>query len=202
MAWTNAAILGIGALMLAVPILLHLLMQPKPKLLAFPALRFVKERQHANRSRMRLRHLLLLLLRCLLIAMVVLALAGPSVASNEFGNWLTVGGIGFSALVIAIVLMAAVWSANRNFILIAVLSLLLLGHLIYGSWSAIKLLGSPSAELLGDSGAPVAALLMIDTSPRMSYVSENRSRLEKAKEMGDWLIRQLPVGQPSLGAGN
>ena len=193
MAWTNAAILGIGAIMIAVPILLHLLMQPKPKLLAFPALRFVKERQQSNRSRMRLRHLLLLLLRCLLIALVVLALAGPSVASNEFGNWLTVGGIGFSALVVAVVLAAAFWAAHRNPVLIGVLVVLLIGHLAYGGWSAMKLLNSESAELLGDSRAPVAALVLIDTSPRMSYVSENQSRLDRAKEMGDWLIAQLPV---------
>ena len=52
----------------------------------------------------------------------------------------------------------------------------------YGGWSATKLLGSDSADLLGDSQAPVAALIVIDTSPRMQYRSENQTRLDVAKE--------------------
>ena len=94
MAWANFMILGLGGALLMVPVVLHFLMQPKPKRVDLPTLRFLQERQHSTRSRMRLRHLMLLLLRCLLIALGALALAGPAVASRDFGNWLTVGGIG------------------------------------------------------------------------------------------------------------
>ena len=59
--------------------LLHLIMRRKPKMLEFPALRFMQVRRDANQRRLRLRHLLLLLLahggHCLL----ALALARPSV---------------------------------------------------------------------------------------------------------------------------
>lgn len=193
MTWANLAILGVGGALLSLPIILHFLMRPKPKEMIFPAMRFLRERQQTNRSRMRIRHFLLLLMRCLLIGMVAVALAGPSVAAGDFSNWVTLGGIGFSALLVGIVLMLAFFRANRNALLVAVLGILFLGHLVYGGWAASKLLGSESTQLLGDDQAPVAALIVVDTSPRMEYLSQNESRLQKAKETGEWLIGQFPV---------
>ncbi len=59
-----------GALAIAVPIVLHLIMRQQPKHLEFPALRFIKQRQHANRRNVQLRHWLLLFLRCALLGVV------------------------------------------------------------------------------------------------------------------------------------
>ena len=193
MTWTNMTILGLGGLLVLIPVVLHFLMQPKPKQMLFPAMRFLKERENSNRSRMRLRHLLLLLMRCLLIALLTLALAGPSVASREFGNWLTLGGIGFSGLIVAIVLLAAFLRVKKNWLLIGILGALFLGHLAYGGWSAMQLAKSDSADVLGDSQAPVAALILIDTSPRMEYKTDNQTRLEVARELGQWLVGQFPL---------
>ena len=126
MFWANPLVLGIGTILLSIPIILHFMMQPKPKVLAFPALKFVREHEVTNRSRMRLRHLLLLLLRCLLILLMAAALAGPSVASRQFGQWLMVGGIGLTSLIVAIALAAAYFAARtRNWFLITVLAGLL-----------------------------------------------------------------------------
>ena len=66
---------GVG--LVAVPLVLHLIMRQKPRLLEFPALRFVQKRHEANRRRLRLRHLLLLLLRAAAILLLGLALARP-----------------------------------------------------------------------------------------------------------------------------
>jgi hypothetical protein len=49
------------------------------------------------------------------------------------------------------------------------------------------------APVIGDQEAPVAAVLVVDTSPRMDYRHENRTRLEVARETADWLIRQFPA---------
>ena len=193
MTWANGLMVGLGGLLIAVPLVLHLLMQPKPKKMVFPALRFLKERQHASRSRLRLRHLLLLLMRCLLIALLALALAGPTVASREYGNWLTLGGIGFSGLIVGLVLLAAYFRPKRNWLLIGILAALLLGHIGYGGWSATKLLGSEHGEILGDGGAPIAALIVIDSSPRMQYRQENQTRFQVAQEFAQWLISQFPA---------
>ncbi len=194
MLWANAIVLGLGGALLALPILLHLLMQPKAKVLEFPALKFVRQIQFANRSRLRLKHFLLLMLRCLLILCMAAALAGPSVASREFGQWVTLGGVAISALVVLIALLL-VWfgSAKPNQLLLSALSILLLGHLAYGGWATTKLLNSDSAQLIGDSAAPVTALILIDNSCRMEYNRENKTNLERAKEIGDWLISQFPA---------
>jgi hypothetical protein len=73
-----------GAALVAVPIVLHLIMRREPKHLVFPALRFIQKREESNRRRLRLRHILLLLLRCAGIVLLALAVARPSVKSGGF----------------------------------------------------------------------------------------------------------------------
>jgi hypothetical protein len=76
------AILLAGAALVGLPILLHLIMKQEPKRLPFPAFRFLKQRLKTNQRKLRLRHLLLLLLRMLLIALFCLTLYQPSVLSS------------------------------------------------------------------------------------------------------------------------
>ena len=75
-----------GSALIVVPIVLHLIMRRRPRLLEFPALRFVQRRHDANQRRLRLRHLLLLLLRMAAIALLALALARPSVKFGGVGS--------------------------------------------------------------------------------------------------------------------
>ena len=71
-----------GAALIAVPIVLHLVMRRQPKQLVFPAMQFVRSRQEANRRNINLRHLLLLALRCALIAFFAIALARPAMKGS------------------------------------------------------------------------------------------------------------------------
>ncbi|MDH3718766.1 MAG: BatA domain-containing protein, partial [Planctomycetota bacterium] len=73
-----------GGLLIGVPILLHLVMRERPRPYVFPALRFLRQRREANRRRLRLRHWLLLLLRCAAIALFALAVARPVFQSAGF----------------------------------------------------------------------------------------------------------------------
>jgi hypothetical protein len=66
-----------GAALVAVPIVLHLVMRRRPVPHDFPALRFLRERAVANRRRLRLSHLLLLLVRIAAILLLAAALARP-----------------------------------------------------------------------------------------------------------------------------
>ena len=50
------------------PVIIHLLMRSKPRLVVFPALRFVKMMHNAHITRHRIKHLLLLLMRMAAIA--------------------------------------------------------------------------------------------------------------------------------------
>ena len=66
-----------GAALVAVPLVLHLIMRRKPVPHDFPALRFLRDKAVANRRRLQLSHIVLLLLRMAAIALVALALARP-----------------------------------------------------------------------------------------------------------------------------
>lgn len=76
MGFVTPALLG-GALLVGVPIVLHLIMRREAQHLLFPALRFVERRQSLNQHRLRLRQWLLLALRCAIIALLAFALARP-----------------------------------------------------------------------------------------------------------------------------
>ena len=193
MVWANSLLLAIGGLLVAVPIVLHLLMRPKPKSIVFPAMRFVRENQKTNQRSMRLRHWLLLLLRALLILILAAALAGPSTASNRFGAWVTTGLFGIAALIVAFLLAATLLTKRRpSKFLPAILGVLLVLLLGIAGYSLLQSLKGNDGPVLGDQRAPVAAVVLIDTSPRMQYKFENNSSLDRAKEMADWLIEQFP----------
>ena len=192
MTWANFGILGVGGLLLCVPIILHFMFQPKPVSVDFPALRFLKQKQQSTRSRMKLKHIALLLVRCLLIALLALALAGPSVASSEIGNWLALGGVGISGLIIGLVAAAAFFKKRKNWLLIGILGTVLLGHFVFAAVSVNRILNAENTNLIGDPQAPVAALIVMDTSPRMQLEFENENRLQKAQAIGQWLVTQFP----------
>jgi hypothetical protein len=74
-----------GLAAVGLPILLHLLMRQKPKHVLFPAFRFLQQRAKTNQRKIRLRHLILLLMRMALIALICLALARPRLFSSRVG---------------------------------------------------------------------------------------------------------------------
>lgn len=83
MSFVFPALLG-GLLLVGIPILLHLILQQRPKRLPFPAFRFLVQRHRTNQRKLRLRHLLLLTCRVLLIALPLLALARPKLMTGRF----------------------------------------------------------------------------------------------------------------------
>ena len=125
-------ILIVGAALVGLPVVLHLLLKQEPKKLVFPALRFLRQKQKTSERKMRLRHLLLLLLRCLLIALFALALFQPTVRSTGTIN------------------------------------------------------------LSGEQ--PVAAVLLIDTSPSMGYKAGTTTRLDEARRRALDFLDELPKG--------
>ncbi|OAI45880.1 hypothetical protein AYO44_02475 [Planctomycetaceae bacterium SCGC AG-212-F19] len=96
MSFVHPLLLG-GLLLVGLPVLIHLIMQQKPKRLSFPAFRFLAQKVRTNQRRLRLRHLLLLLLRMGLIALMCLALARPKI----FNERINLGG--FQPVAVALV---------------------------------------------------------------------------------------------------
>ncbi|MDX1943997.1 MAG: BatA domain-containing protein [Pirellulaceae bacterium] len=180
-----------GGVLVAIPVALHLIMRQKPRPLVFPALRFIQQRRIANQRRLQLRHWILLALRCLAIGLLALALARPSVASANLSNWLALALLAGGCLICTLLAVAAALQKATPYLIgglatgAAVLAVLLLVagvRTIFG--------GTP---VLGDQEAPVAAVIVVDTAPRMQYRHENQSRLELARNIALWLVRQLPA---------
>jgi hypothetical protein len=191
MAFVNLSLL-LGTLLIGIPIALHLVMRQQPKQLLFPAVRFIRQRHEANRRTLRLRHWILLFLRCLVIALFALALARPSVSSSQFGNWIVITALGLLALLVGVVLLVGLFTRPGR-LMLGALGLILALILSALGAMVITTLGESDAPLAGDRQAPVAAVMVFDASPRMTYRRENRTRLQQAQEMADSVVRELPL---------
>src|SRR6266702_3803943 len=77
------ALVGLAAV--AIPALLHLLERRVPPEAEFPPLRYLSEAERQSARRLKLRHLLLLMLRTALIVLIVLAAARPLLPSPGSG---------------------------------------------------------------------------------------------------------------------
>lgn len=77
MSFLNPLIAAVGLGCVALPILIHILLRRRRKPMAFGAMRFLIEAYRQQRRRMRLEQWLLLALRCLLVALVAMALGKP-----------------------------------------------------------------------------------------------------------------------------
>ena len=190
MAFVNLSLL-LGGALVAIPIVLHLIMRQKPKQLIFPALRFIQQRRIANQRRLQLRLWILLALRCALIGVLALALARPSVASAALSNWTAIAIVGIVFLGLGFVTVAAaVQKVPKLLTLGLTIATAVLGLILLGATVKTMVHGS---LVMGDQEAPVAAVLVIDTAPRMQYRHENKTRLKAAQETADWLLKQLPA---------
>jgi hypothetical protein len=69
----------------ALPVIIHLILRTKPRWIVFPAMRFVRKTHQANLSKLRLKHVLLLLMR--MAAIVLLAVL---IARAELPRWTAV----------------------------------------------------------------------------------------------------------------
>ena len=190
MAFVNLSLL-FGAALIALPIVMHLTMRQQPKHFTFPAIRFLKQRRESNKRNLKLRHWLLLFLRCAILGIAAFMLARPSTSSTTFGNWLIVAAIGILTLGAGALTASAAYR-RRGALLVGGLGSLTVVALIVLLVVLIPAMSNRAAGLIGDQEAPVAAAIVIDSSARMGYRNENRSRLDIARELGEWIIRQLP----------
>lgn len=192
MTFLHASLL-LGGLVAMIPIALHMLGRRQPKPIVFPAIRFVRETAINAQRGWSIKRWLLLLLRILLVLMLAFGLASPRVQSNLFGTYLLIGVIGVLALLATAIALTS-FGSKRPWIFTAVTSgvaLLLWG--LGGAWLGLTALSGQSVPIPTATG-PIAAALVIDTSPAMGYRYHNATRLDAAKEMAMWLMDRLPVG--------
>ena len=196
-----------GLLLVAVPVLLHLLMRAKPKKLLFPALRLIQNRKRSNSRRLRLRHLGLLLLRVGVIALLAIGLARPAVPAADYSlhgsDWLRIVLV-FGGCVSAYYGFLTWWKKRRvpqheyayrrSMLCAAVVALGILGFFLVVAWPYQQRIAAAINQptVTSDEFLPVAAVMLFDTSFSMGYRQENKTRLEIAQEVAVRQIGQMP----------
>src|SRR4051812_27934487 len=85
-----------GLVALALPVLIHFVFKMKAPVVFFPTVRFLRQGDRKVARRQKLQELLLLLLRCLALALLAFALAGPVL--KQFGN--TPGSAGTAVVIV------------------------------------------------------------------------------------------------------
>lgn len=80
MTFLHPLLLGAGLACVSIPILIHFLMRRRRKPVRWAAMRFVIEAYRRQRRRMRLEQILLLVVRCVLVALIAFALGRPMMA--------------------------------------------------------------------------------------------------------------------------
>src|SRR3954467_4235771 len=66
-----------GLLAVAIPVIVHMIHRERRETIAFPSLMFLRKIPYRSVRRQKLRHLLLLALRCLALAIIAAAFARP-----------------------------------------------------------------------------------------------------------------------------
>lgn len=188
----HQSLLIAGGLAFTIPVALHLLTRRKSSRVRFPAMRFLQQKQKQTQRQLRVRHWLLLMLRCLLLGLLALLLSRPRVAT-------TGSGIGFLVAMVACLCAGAgglaallLWGERqRRALAFGTIVMLgsagLVGGLTYG-------FGSQRGILWKDEEEPVAAAIVIDTAPYMGYLHASETRLQLAQHMATELLSQFPAG--------
>ena len=198
---------GLG--LAVIPVVLHLILRSRPKRIEFPALRLLEARRTANARRMKLRHLLLLLLRMSVLVVVVLALTRPYLPPARYGlawhEWLVLLGVSTATAVgyrwlsqrasvgesDAFRLRERIAKLRATTLLLGLLALLLAVGIPWG-FRVRGEVRSPDRNVA--AGLPVAAAFVFDTSISMSYRHESLTRLEQAQQFATGHLQTLPSG--------
>jgi hypothetical protein len=106
-------IMLLGLAGVSIPIVIHLLNRRRARRVEWGAMRFLLEAMASQNRRIFLEELVLLVLRCLLIALLVLAMARPFLPSRAQVPWALVLVAALGAVILG-VLAAGAWSYRRQ----------------------------------------------------------------------------------------
>jgi len=174
MMFLNWAML-IGLVAVAIPVIIHLLNRQRATLVDWGAMRFLLDSLTMRRRRILLEEIILMALRCLALALLVLAMAEPILPSRSSIPWAAV----LPALLVASILAgvaAAVWSSRR------------------ARWTLLAVAGALVLFALGTSGLEAAfqekqwslaggerdVAIVIDGSASMAIPVDGRKNFDRA----------------------
>jgi len=166
-----------GLVAVGIPIIIHLLNRQRATIVDWGAMRFLLESLTMRRRRIMIEEIILMALRCLVIALLVLAMAQPYMPSRTNIPWAPV----LPALLVAAMLVgiaAAVWSSRRlRWILLGVAGVLFLFAL---GTSAIEAAFQEKQWSLASGERDVA--ILIDGSASTTIPVDGRRNFDRAVE--------------------
>lgn len=171
-----------AAFAVIVPILIHLRKRRKSKVVDWPAMQFLTRTVTSRRRGVTLENLLLLLLRCLLVLLFVLAMARPAIESGRTFSWLMfflLTGCGLLLLTMAIV---SGWQRRNRIIGVMV------AVFLFAVATATLSFGPKS---LVDSEMDRDIALVIDSSLTMTLGDDDTSHFDRAIMQARSLVETL-----------
>lgn len=190
-----AVAFAIAGLIAAVgPILIHLLNRRRFRVVEWGAMDFLRKAMQRSRRAVQLRDLLLLVLRCLTVALFGAALAQPFV-SGVASTTLLIGVGTVAAVCLAVGLAAAGILTSQSSVRRVVIpgALLCLLAAVAGLFSMIRPDSAAGASALR-SREPLHAIVLIDNSMSMAYESLEGTLLDRARKRVAEFLDALPSG--------
>ncbi len=181
-------ILLLGALGIAIPIVIHLLNRRSSRVVDWGAMNFLLESLAIRNRRIQLEEALLMAARCLLVGLLALALARPFLPPGSTVPWLVVLPLLLLAVVglgVAVVLHdEPVW--RRRIAIASLLVLLACAALIFFEKYLNLSRFAP--------GARQDIALVIDASTSMGIAVDGATHFERAVEEARTLVKRAPRG--------
>ncbi|MHC4876004.1 MAG: BatA domain-containing protein [Planctomycetota bacterium] len=183
-----------GLIAAAGPIVIHLLNRRRFRVVEWGAMDFLRKAMQRSRRAVQLRDLLLLVLRCLVVALFGAALARPFVSGVSSSTLLTGAGT-ITALCLAVGLAAAGILTSRASLRRIVLPGAVLCAVaavvgLFSMFGAGKTEGASAVR----SREPLHAIVLIDNSMSMAYESLEGTLLDRARTRVAEFLDALPSG--------
>lgn len=186
MTFSNPLLL-FGLAAVAIPVVIHLMTRHRAERTPWGAMQFLVGSFGGRNRRMLLEEALLLVARCLLVALLALALALPLVRAG--------GGVAARLLVPGVLAAAAAFGAGTA-----------LASLPRWRWGLFALAGAILAASLGGTawrlwhGGPATptagreVAIVLDGSPSMRLVRDKTTNFERARAVARELVAAMPAG--------
>lgn len=187
MTFVNWTIL-IGLAAVAVPILIHLLNRRRARAVEWGAMRFLLASVASRNRRIMLEEMLLMILRCLAVAMLVLAIARPFMPSRS--SWAVL--IVLPAVVIAAALAAA-GGVLRNRPRLK-WTLWIIAAVMLASGALATQYEQALQNRLWQGGGQKDIAIVIDASSSMNLNVEGQSNFQRALDEARAVVESAPAG--------
>ncbi|MEI8241772.1 MAG: BatA domain-containing protein [bacterium] len=179
--WMLAGIAGI-----AIPVIIHLLNRRQAKIIDWGAMLFLLDSLLSRRRRVLLEEILLLAARCLIVALIALALARPFIPASSSVPWMIVLPAGLLAVVLFGVSFALWrypawrWRVTAAALLFAALAA---GAILFERWLNLRAFGR---------GGSRDVALVIDGSSSMTMSIDGQSNFARAVKEAEKYIESSP----------